>query len=180
MSGPTNITLRNYAQPAAAGCSAVARIIRAMFKGPLQGARSAPPERCCAHFSRIPPAVWAARGAAPATSPHEGGCVSLREYPTPCGSRTCPRTSSKNRQKAARVAKVRLTLGSLFYTGAAPLAVSGLSSALGGEMMIGGSLSIVCAVGSLMGAAVFAGAIRCFPRNDQARALLHRLNGISR
>jgi hypothetical protein len=54
-------------------------------------------------------------------------------------------------------------VGSLFFVGLAPLAVSTLSGALGGESMIGQALSLVCASASFLGMVVFAICSRFFP-----------------
>lgn len=55
------------------------------------------------------------------------------------------------------------TVGSIFFVGLAPIAVSALSGLLGGEPMIGRALAIVCASASLLGAVVFAFSARFFP-----------------
>jgi MFS family permease len=70
------------------------------------------------------------------------------------------------------------TVGSVFFVGLAPLAVSGLSGALGGEAMIGKALSIVCATASLMGAAVFALSARFFPHLNPAPSHSELLSGL--
>lgn len=63
------------------------------------------------------------------------------------------------------------TIGSIFFVGLAPLAVSGLSTALGGEATIGRALAFVCAVASLAGAVVFALSARFFSRGAPAPEL---------
>lgn len=66
---------------------------------------------------------------------------------------------------------ISLIVGSLFFVGLAPLAVSGLSGMLGGEAMIGMALAIVCVTMSLLNAVVLLAARRYFPRlsdNDPA------------
>jgi hypothetical protein len=55
-------------------------------------------------------------------------------------------------------------IGALFAVGVAPLLVSGLSGALGGQSMIGEALAIVGGVTSILGAFVFGFGIRSFPR----------------
>ena len=59
------------------------------------------------------------------------------------------------------------TVGSVFFVGLAPLAVSSLSGLLGGEAMIGKALTIVCAAASLLGATVFALSAKYFPTTEQ-------------
>lgn len=54
-------------------------------------------------------------------------------------------------------------VGSVFFVGLAPLAVSALSDVLGGGNMIGEALALMCAAASLLGAAVFALSSRFFP-----------------
>ena len=66
---------------------------------------------------------------------------------------------------------ISLMVGALFFVGLAPLAVSGLSVALGGEMMIGNALAIVCAVAVLLSSAVFASTARYFPGADPTTAI---------
>lgn len=56
-----------------------------------------------------------------------------------------------------------VTIGALFFIGAAPLVVSALSGALGGPAMIGQALAISCATTSLLGAIVLAVSRRNFP-----------------
>jgi MFS family permease len=58
---------------------------------------------------------------------------------------------------------ISFTFGSIFFVGLAPLAVSMLSGALGGGVMIGNALTIVCCGASLLGAAVFALSSRFIP-----------------
>lgn len=57
---------------------------------------------------------------------------------------------------------ISLTVAALFSMGVAPLVVSTLSGALGGPMMIGKALAIVCAGTSVLGAVVFILASRHF------------------
>jgi hypothetical protein len=57
-----------------------------------------------------------------------------------------------------------ITIGALFCYGLAPLIVSGLSGVLGGPVMIGTALAIVCAVTSLSGAVIFGLSRRSFPQ----------------
>lgn len=54
-------------------------------------------------------------------------------------------------------------VGSVFFVGLAPLAVSTLSGVLGGGGMVGEALALICAAASLLGAAVFALSSRFFP-----------------
>lgn len=63
---------------------------------------------------------------------------------------------------------ITITAGSVFFVGLAPLMISGLSSLLGGEAAIGQSLSIICTAVSLLGAFVFAGTSRYFPRSTES------------
>ena len=65
---------------------------------------------------------------------------------------------------------IAFTVGSVFFVGLAPLAVSGLSGMLGGEAMIGKALTIVCASASSLGATVFALSARFFPTSEQPLA----------
>jgi len=58
---------------------------------------------------------------------------------------------------------ITFTVGSLFFVGLAPLAVSLLSGFLGGEAMIGRALAIVCASAGLLGAVVFSLSARLLP-----------------
>jgi hypothetical protein len=58
---------------------------------------------------------------------------------------------------------VTITIGALFFVGIAPLIVSGVSRLLGGPIMIGNALAIVCATASLLGAAAFALGGQYFP-----------------
>lgn len=58
---------------------------------------------------------------------------------------------------------VTFVVGSVFFVGLAPLAVSTLSAALGGAQMIGQALALVCAVASSIGGVVFALSSRFFP-----------------
>jgi hypothetical protein len=58
---------------------------------------------------------------------------------------------------------ISFTFGSIFFVGLAPLAVSMLSEVLGGGVMIGNALTIVCCGASLLGAAVFAVSSRFVP-----------------
>jgi predicted MFS family arabinose efflux permease len=55
------------------------------------------------------------------------------------------------------------TVGSIFFVGLAPVAVSGLSTLMGGGAMISRALAVVCAAGSLLGFIVFALSARFFP-----------------
>jgi MFS family permease len=59
-----------------------------------------------------------------------------------------------------------ITVGATFLIGLAPLAVSGLSGLLGGEVMIGRALAIVCAVSSLGATIVFGFGSRFYPGKD--------------
>lgn len=68
-----------------------------------------------------------------------------------------------------------LIVASLFFVGLAPLAVSRLSTALGGEMMLGKALAIVCVTMSLISATVLLFGRRYFPGlGDGAPARDHR------
>jgi MFS family permease len=58
---------------------------------------------------------------------------------------------------------ITFTVGSLFFVGLAPLAVSMLSGFLGGEAMIGRALAIVCASAGALGAIVFGLSARILP-----------------
>jgi MFS family permease len=58
---------------------------------------------------------------------------------------------------------IGVVVGSLFFAGLAPLAVSGLAGMLGGEAMIAKALSIVCVTMSLLTAAIFIIARLYFP-----------------
>lgn len=62
-------------------------------------------------------------------------------------------------------------VGSVFFVGLAPLAVSALSGALGGGSMIGEALALMCATASLLGATVFALSSRFFPTTALAAGL---------
>jgi MFS family permease len=62
-----------------------------------------------------------------------------------------------------------LIVGVIFAIGLAPLAVSGLSSALGGEGSLPPALAIVCGGACLLNAAVFAWGARQFPAESLAR-----------
>ena len=53
----------------------------------------------------------------------------------------------------------------LFAGALAPVAVSSLSSAIGGPTMIGTALALVCAAANVFGAAMFAFARHCFARS---------------
>jgi len=53
-----------------------------------------------------------------------------------------------------------ITVGSLCFVGAAPLAVSSISDLLGGQAMLAEALAIVCSAASALGAVVFAYGIR--------------------
>ena len=57
---------------------------------------------------------------------------------------------------------ISLVVGSLFFVGLAPLAVSGLSGLLGGEAKIGVALAVVCIVASVLNAAVLSFSARHF------------------
>ena len=59
-----------------------------------------------------------------------------------------------------------VTLGALFFVGAAPLMVSMLAGALGGTAMIGQALAMVCATASILGALVFGISVRYFPAGE--------------
>jgi MFS family permease len=61
---------------------------------------------------------------------------------------------------------ISLVVGSLFFVGLAPLAVSGLSGLLGGEAKIGVALAVVCIVASVLNAAVLSFSARHFPRRN--------------
>jgi predicted MFS family arabinose efflux permease len=63
---------------------------------------------------------------------------------------------------------VSLIVGSVFFIGLAPLAVSGLSGALGGESSLPQALAIVCGSASLVNAVVFASVARYFPGRSLA------------
>lgn len=65
---------------------------------------------------------------------------------------------------------VSLIVGSVFFLGIAPLAVSGLSGLLGGESALPQALAIVGASASLLNAVVFASAARFFPIRTLAQA----------
>jgi hypothetical protein len=58
---------------------------------------------------------------------------------------------------------VSLIIGSVFFIGLAPLAVSGLSGVLGGASALPQALAIVCASASLVNTAVLAWGARYFP-----------------
>jgi len=64
---------------------------------------------------------------------------------------------------------VSLIVGSVFFIALAPLAVSGLSGALGGEGALPQSLAIVCGGASLINAIYFASVVRHFPVGDQRK-----------
>ena len=66
---------------------------------------------------------------------------------------------------------ISFTFGSIFFVGVAPLAVSMLSELLGGGVMIGNALAIVCCAASLLGAAVFALSSRFVPGTGVAGAV---------
>jgi MFS family permease len=59
---------------------------------------------------------------------------------------------------------VSLIVGSVFFIGLAPLAVSGLSGLLGGESSLPQSLAVVCGSASLLNVVVLACSARYFPR----------------
>jgi MFS family permease len=59
---------------------------------------------------------------------------------------------------------ISLVVGSLFFVGLAPLAVSGLSGLVGGEAKIGVALAVVCIVASVLNAGVLSFSARHFPR----------------
>jgi hypothetical protein len=63
---------------------------------------------------------------------------------------------------------ISLIVGSLFFIGLAPLAVSGLSGVLGGASALPQALAIVCGSACLLNAAVFACGVRYFPGNLEA------------
>jgi predicted MFS family arabinose efflux permease len=62
---------------------------------------------------------------------------------------------------------VSLIVGSIFFIGLAPLAVSGLSGVLGGESALPRALAIVCASASLVNTVVLAWGARYFPIKTQ-------------
>lgn len=59
---------------------------------------------------------------------------------------------------------ISLIVGSLFFVGLAPLAVSGLSGMLGGDGMLGTALAIVCVTMSLLNAVTLFATRRYFPQ----------------
>jgi predicted MFS family arabinose efflux permease len=64
---------------------------------------------------------------------------------------------------------ISIVIGSLFFIGLAPLAVSAMSAALGGESNLGKALAIVCASMSLLNAAVLLFSRRYFSgQNNEA------------
>lgn len=63
---------------------------------------------------------------------------------------------------------VSLIVGSVFFLGIAPLAVSGLSGVLGGQSALPQALVIVCVGASLLDAVVFASVARYFPSKPSA------------
>lgn len=58
---------------------------------------------------------------------------------------------------------ISIVVGSLFFSGIAPLTVSGLSGWIGGEAMLDRALAIVCSIASLLNAAVLTLSARKFP-----------------
>jgi MFS family permease len=64
---------------------------------------------------------------------------------------------------------ISLIVGSVFFIGLAPLAVSGLSSLLGGESSLPQALAIVCVSASLLNAVVLASVARYFPVTQNLR-----------
>ncbi len=62
---------------------------------------------------------------------------------------------------------VSLIVGSVFFIGLAPLAVSGLSGILGGQSALPQSLAIVCGSASVLNVVVFASVARHFPTEQQ-------------
>ncbi len=65
---------------------------------------------------------------------------------------------------------ISIVVGSLFFVGLAPIAVSGLSGVLGGEAMIGRALAIVCATMSILNGLVLFIGRRNFPQLQNANA----------
>lgn len=64
---------------------------------------------------------------------------------------------------------IKFAFGVVFGLGVAPLTVSQLSGAMGGQAMIGRALALVCFSMSLLGAVIFAFGRRYFPRAAAAR-----------
>ncbi|MFD0849002.1 MFS transporter [Sphingosinicella xenopeptidilytica] len=62
---------------------------------------------------------------------------------------------------------ITIVIGAVFFTGLAPLTISLMSGALGGEHMIGTALALVCGTASVLNAAIFLFGIPKFPRANE-------------
>jgi len=57
-----------------------------------------------------------------------------------------------------------VTIGALFFVGVAPLVISSVANALGGEAMVAKALALSCAISSLLGAGILIATRRFFPK----------------
>lgn len=62
---------------------------------------------------------------------------------------------------------ITIVIGAVFFTGLAPLTISLVSGALGGEHMVGPALALVCGTATVLNAAIFLFGIPKFPRANE-------------